>query len=67
MTAVDGAFDAVSETVRATLNTSGWTPGDHLALVESQDTDGNWGVPSATLIHIIGPMTKQAFLSMVSR
>ncbi len=67
MTAVDGAFDAVSETVRATLNTSGWTPGDHLALVESQDTDGNWGVPTATLIHIIGPLTKRAFISLVSR
>jgi hypothetical protein len=67
MTAVDGAFNAVSETVRATLNTTGWAPGDHLALVESQDTDGNWGVPTATLIHIIGPLTKRAFLPIVSR
>ena len=67
MTAVDGVFDTVSETVRATLNTTGWTPGDHLALVESQDTDGNWGVPAATLIHIIGPMSRRAFFPLVSR
>ena len=67
MTAVDGAFDAVSETVRATLNTTGWTPGDHLALVESQDSDGNWGVPTATLIHIIGPLIKRAFVPFVIR
>ena len=67
MTAADGAFDAVSETVRATLNTTGWTPGDHLALVESQDTDGNWGVPTATLIHIIGPMLKRAFFPFAPR
>jgi len=67
MTALDGAFNAASETVRATLNTTGWAPGDHLALVESEDTDGNWGVPTATLIHILGPLTKRAFLPIVSR
>src|SRR5262249_29416164 len=47
MTAVDGAFDASAEGVRAAIDTTGWAPGDHLLFVESQDGDGNWGVPTA--------------------
>ncbi|HSJ99913.1 MAG TPA: M14 family zinc carboxypeptidase [Kofleriaceae bacterium] len=52
MTAADGAFNAKTEGVRATINTAGWSPGRHIILVESQDTSGNWGVPSAVFLDI---------------
>ncbi|HEX2844804.1 MAG TPA: M14 family zinc carboxypeptidase, partial [Candidatus Limnocylindria bacterium] len=52
MTAADGAFNAKTEAVRATINTAGWSPGRHILLVETQDTSGNWGVPSAVFLDI---------------
>jgi len=52
MTASDGLFNATSEGVRATVNTSGWAPGRHTLFVESQDALGNWGVPTAVFLTI---------------
>jgi hypothetical protein len=52
MTATDGAFNAKTEGVRATIDTTGWSAGRHLILVESQDAAGNWGVPSAVFLDI---------------
>jgi carboxypeptidase T len=52
MSAADGAFNAKTESVRATINTTGWAPGRHVILVESQDVSGNWGVPSAVFLDI---------------
>ena len=42
----DGAFNASSEGVLATIDTSGWAPGRYTIFVESQDTAGNWGAPT---------------------
>ena len=55
MTAIDGLFNATTEGVRGAIDTTGWTPGNHLVFVESQDADGNWGVPSATFETINPP------------
>ena len=52
MSATDGTFNATSEGVRAVVDTGGWTPGQHMILVESQDAAGNWGVPSAVFVTI---------------
>ena len=52
MSASDGAFNATSEGVTASINTTGWPVGRHLILVESQDAAGNWGVPSAVFLDI---------------
>lgn len=52
MAAADGTLDSPVETVRAVVNTSGWTPGRHLLFVESQAATGNWGVPTAVFLWI---------------
>ena len=52
MKAKDGAFNAPHESVTASISTAGWAKGRHLILVESQDVDGNWGVPSAVFLDI---------------
>ncbi|OGO70164.1 MAG: hypothetical protein A2Z49_00205 [Chloroflexi bacterium RBG_19FT_COMBO_56_12] len=50
----DGAFDATIESLTANVDTTGWTPGRHVLFVESQDADGNWGVPSSVFLNITG-------------
>jgi carboxypeptidase T len=67
MTAVDGAFNGSTEGLRATIDTTGWAPGNHMIFVESQDTDGNWGVPAAAFIDIIGPLTERAYFPIIGR
>lgn len=52
MTAADGDFDASSEAVVATIETTGWAVGRHTLFVEGQDADGNWGVPSARFLTV---------------
>lgn len=52
MSAVDGAFSSTVESVRATVFTSGLAPGRHTIFVESQDANGNWGVPSAIFLTV---------------
>ena len=52
MSASDGKFNNRKEGVTATLDTTRWTPGKHLVMVESKDSNGNWGVPSAVFITI---------------
>jgi len=51
---IDGVFDETVENLQATVDTTGWTPGRHILFVESQDADGNWGVPSAVFLNITG-------------
>ena len=48
----DGTFNTSIEQVRATLYTAWLTPGQHTIFVESQDTSGAWGVPTATFLTI---------------
>ncbi len=55
MAAVDGAFDAVSENVTASLDTTAWAPGRHILFVEAQDANGRWGAPSAVFLDVTSP------------
>ncbi len=48
----DGNLDSYKETFRGSINTSGWAEGRHIIFVESQDSAGNWGVPSAGFVWI---------------
>ncbi|MCO5211474.1 MAG: hypothetical protein M9936_17415 [Caldilinea sp.] len=50
LSAADGAFDEVAETLQATVATTGLALGKHLIFVEAQDANGVWGVPSATFL-----------------
>ncbi len=52
MSASDGAFDATSEGVTATVDTTGWAPGRYLLLVEGQDANDNWGAPTGVFLDV---------------
>lgn len=52
MDASDGAFDTPVEAAYAVIDTHGWAPGRHLVLVEGQDTDGVWGVPTGVFVDV---------------
>lgn len=52
LAAADGGFDSAQESGLATLDTSKLSAGRHLVFVESQDADGNWGVPTAAYLEI---------------
>lgn len=52
MNASDGTFNGTVEGVSATIDTTGWTTGRHTLFVETQDSAGNWGVPSAIFVEI---------------
>lgn len=54
MDPTDTNFDASVETLTAAIDSTGLNPGKHIIFVESQDADGNWGVPSATFLWITG-------------
>lgn len=60
MDAADGAFDATSEAVTATLDTTGLDAGRHIVYVRGQDEAGNWGVVSAAFFYVIDPATSPA-------
>ena len=49
---VDGDFDAVTEDAFAAIDTTGWSSGRYLLLVEAQDADGVWGVPTASFLEV---------------
>lgn len=49
---VDGSFDAVAEEAFAVIDTTGWSSGRYLLLVEAQDADGVWGVPTAIFLEV---------------
>ncbi|NEQ22084.1 MAG: DUF4347 domain-containing protein [Microcoleus sp. SIO2G3] len=53
LTAADGTFDSTVETLTATIDTSGLSAGRHTIFVESQDADGNFGVPTAVFLDVI--------------
>jgi hypothetical protein len=52
MSPADATFDAAVETVRAVVDTTGWTPGRHILFIEGQDSHGNWGVPTAVFLWV---------------
>ena len=57
MTAADGTFNATSESITASVDTTGLANGRHLLYVRSQDAAGNWGPVSAAFIYIVDPET----------
>jgi hypothetical protein len=48
MSAADGSLNSSSEQLFGLVDTSGLELGLHMLIVESQDSSGLWGVPSAT-------------------
>jgi len=55
MSASDGAFDSAVEAVEARLLLASNSPMQYYLLLESQDRDGNWGVPTAAFLQIPSP------------
>ena len=60
MTAADGSFDSVIEDVVATVDTTSWDPGRYTIFVESQDENGNLGVPTAMFVTVVDHLLRQA-------
>ena len=54
--AVDGAFDEPAEALQGLIDTSALAPGRWLVFVESQDTHGNWGPPTAAFLRVEAPI-----------
>ncbi len=52
MSAVDGAFNASSESVRATISTTGLSAGQHRVFVQATDAAGKLGTPNAVLFTV---------------
>ena len=49
----DRAFNSPVETITGTIDTDGLAPGRHTIFVQSQDTDDNFGVPSAVFVDVV--------------
>ena len=49
----DGAFDAATETVTGTLDTTDLQPGTYTVFIEAQDADGNWGPPTGLFLEVV--------------
>ena len=52
MTASDGTYDEVTETVRATVSMSGLSEGNHTLYVRGRDSAGNWGSVASVVVDI---------------
>jgi carboxypeptidase T len=52
LTASDGAFDATTESIGGSLNTSGLSVGPHIVYVRALDAGGTWGAVSAVFLNI---------------
>ena len=52
LAASDGSFNATTESVGGTLNTSGLSVGKHLVFVRAQAASGQWGPVSAQFLNI---------------
>lgn len=65
LTATDGAFNTSIENVAATVDISGLSLGRHTLFVEAQDTNGNWGVPTAVFVQV-GPVVGQGGVPQLS-
>jgi hypothetical protein len=63
MTAADGSFNAKTENLTATVDTTDLTPGRHTLFIESQDVAGNWGVTSAVFFYLEPPVYAMAELT----
>jgi len=65
MVASDGSFNAKTEGVTATVDTTGLSVGRHILFVRGKDVSGNWGALSAVFLEITqgscDPVTGAAF------
>jgi len=52
MSASDGSFNSTVEDVDATIDTTGWSEGQHIIFVRGQDANSNWGAISAIFLYI---------------
>ena len=66
LSAADGAFDEPIEELTGVVSTTGLAPGRHLVLVEAQDSDGNWGPPSAVFLYV-DQSVRDLFVPMVRK
>lgn len=66
LSASDGSFDASSESVGTTVDTSGLSQGRHMVFVRSRDQAGNWGAVSARFLYIVDPATAPALTGTVT-
>jgi hypothetical protein len=53
LTTTDGQLDDPVEMMETTIDTTGWSLGRYLLLVESQDASGQWGVPGGVFVEIV--------------
>lgn len=76
MSATDGAFDSAVESVHLRLQLAVGPPVRYYLLLESQDGDGNWGVPTAAfatissptaMIEEAEPTVQQIYLPLIAR
>jgi carboxypeptidase T len=54
---VDGTLDQPIEKLQGSLATGGLPSGRHLLFIESQDSAGHWGPPSALFFYVLDPKT----------
>jgi len=52
MSPSDGAFNAGVEGASVPIDTTGWSAGRYLILVEGQDSAGNWGSPTGVFLDV---------------
>jgi carboxypeptidase T len=55
--AVDGMLDQPIEKLQGSLDTGGLPSGRHLVFIESQDSAGHWGPPSAQFFYLLDQNT----------
>ena len=44
---------STTATLTASVDTTDWSAGRHTVFVEAQDSDGNWGVPTAVFVDVL--------------
>lgn len=52
MSPSDGTFNSTVEAAEASIDTTGWSEGQHIIFVRGQDVDSNWGAFSAVFLYI---------------
>jgi carboxypeptidase T len=52
LAARDGAFNAKTEAIQGTINTSSLSVGKHIVYVRSRDVSGNWGALTAAFLQV---------------
>ncbi len=52
MASTDGSFNEKTEDVRATIDTTGWSTGQHIIFVRGKDVNNNWGAFGAIFVNI---------------